>query len=149
MNAGAARDEDDRIRRHDRSQKIAAEILAFEIPPRGVLPGFGGAPSLRGFDAIRIDDGDLRSTIHKIVKGLAYRLDGMLLDGGFRLHCSFVNASGNSSIDGILSQFGTAYEWGPGVRVQYVAAANRSGAISKVELWEKLRFYAVVQKLLV
>jgi hypothetical protein len=149
-NALLAKNEKDKDQRQARREKLLRELITFEaIPSPGVLPGFGGQPGIQGYTAVRIPDDELRALVMKIVKGLAYKLEGQILDGAFEMRCYPYEGTGYSEINDILRSSGRIYHWGRGLMLSCVGTENDPArSLSKIEFWQRFKIYVVVRRLI-
>jgi len=149
MDVRAGRDDRDAAARACRLSKIRADMHTFDQPPNeGVLPGLGPIPGLKyeKYVGVLVPQDDLRCIVLKIVRGLALRLDGVYLDGDLEIHCYPFEGDGEPWINDVLSRFGSAYEWGDGIKVVRAAVeGDPRASLTRVEFWQRFKFYGIVR----
>ena len=84
----------------------------------------------------------------KLVRGLTYAVDGRFIEKDHKVEVFFLRDDAAAPIVAQLQQHGTVYEREPGIRIIRVAPHDMpTSAQFIIEIWGRLRMYAVVQPL--
>jgi hypothetical protein len=138
----------DSAARKAKGRKVLSEALHGKaIPTSGVFPGFERTDDWGSEEpvAIPVNAAGLRQLTDKIVRGITYIEDELLIRPPHRVNM-FVFAPENAArVQAVLQKFGTLLERGPGIAV-WRAVAPEDGVTSlfALEIWGRLRLYATV-----
>jgi hypothetical protein len=142
-----ARNERDRRIREGKRKKLLEEAMHFDkIPEEGFLPHFGPLPWLKyhGYHAFLISEGNLRQYAEKLIRGMSMILDGILLDDGYQFDLHVIRESGDREILESFEGRSKVYHRGLGFIVRRMTREDCKAWIYAFEIWERLKFYAVV-----
>lgn len=141
-----AKNKKDRRHRQAKRERIYKDLLQFEqLPPYGILPGFGPKPTQKRFLGITVPEQSLRLLVIKVVKGMTYLLDRRLLDESYEVEYYFIKDEDAKQIVALLNKYGSKFTRGPGIAV--TMAVPHDGpkvALFLIEIWGRFKAYATV-----
>lgn len=144
-----ARNERDRQRRIAKRKKLEAETtVTTEIPATGIFPGFGPQPGVdygESYRIIQIPLSLLEPFDEKVIRGLTYKLNNVLIGPEYNIGKFHVNSTNEPFVDRLLATKGAVEYRGPGFEIRYAKSEHGSaGIMMKVIIWGQYKLYGVV-----
>lgn len=143
-----ARNEHDRKLRAAKLESIVKQLITYDSAPKeGILPNFGPLPNLKydGYGAILISEDSLVKLGQKIVRGITYLVDKSFIDDTYKINVYFVEDNKATEVVRTIEAYGATHDKGPGIIVKHVTASEgRLASLWLIEIWGKLKIYAVV-----
>jgi hypothetical protein len=147
INPAEARDEGDAAAREARAKKILGEMFTGEqIESKNVVPGLGERweRPVEQRVAVRIPDESFPAIIEKIVRGLAFREEGVFIEPPQEIECYLADEEGLDDVKGLLAEHGKEFKREPGLVIR---RANLDGGdLYEIILWDQFKTYAIVSK---
>ncbi|MCF2146138.1 HNH endonuclease [Desmonostoc muscorum LEGE 12446] len=135
-----------RIRERKR-EKIKQEIVKWEaIPPRGLHPNFQVQSNVYypEYASIPISADKLERLCHKIVRGITYFVDQTFIENNFEIQFLTVDDKAAQPILKKYQQHLNTYDR-PGIKVvRAMTSENPDAGFYAIEIWGRLKMYAVV-----
>jgi hypothetical protein len=140
-------DKDSRARQRKKEKLLACILAGDEIPEEGIYPGleerWGRArPDQR---ALVIPARCFERLAEKIVRGLAYLEEGVLIGPDYVVEHHPLTSKGVLPIEDVLAKYGVERHGGPGVQiVRAVAGEDPVASLSKITIWGEFVLYVSV-----
>ncbi len=140
----------DTRRRQAKREKILREsMLGPDIPDHGIYPGFDeawGRPRDQQL-AIPFRAEHIRRLTEKIVRGIFFIEDNMLIEPPFNIEFYALSESGAEPIKNLLDRFGKEYVREPGIVVRRaVAPEDATSSVFEIAIWGRLKMFAAVNR---
>lgn len=150
LNPALAKSERDRRHREATRKKILSQLLmGAAIPQHAVLPWFEGdrGASREQQVGIVVPEEALLRLSEKLVRGMFYIRSKEYIEETHLISTHFMHDEDAGWFAELVGRFGVEEHRGPGVRIGLAVAADdpRVG-MAKIELWGRVRIYAVIQK---
>jgi hypothetical protein len=138
----------DRLARRSLQQRVLKSMLhGDQIPNEGIYPGLGERWNRPREEqvALLVPAAHIRRLCEKIVRGVTYIENGMLIEPPFSVEFYALGESGAEPIKQILDRHGTVYTRGPGFEVIRVVPHDESRAsMFKITVFGEFVMYAFV-----
>lgn len=140
-------DKDSRARQRKKEKLLASILSGEEIPEKGIYPGLGerwgrARPDQR---AIVVPARYFERLAEKIVRGLAYLEEGVLIGPDYSVEHHPLTLEGVQPIEDALARYGVERHGGPGVQiVRAVAGEDPVASLSKITIWGEFVLYVSV-----
>lgn len=142
------RDQRDQQRREQKQRKVLGDTVTFEqLPDHGVFPNFGPLHPLgpEGYTGVPLPKSQLERLTEKIVRGVAFVTDGILIEGQYEINVYILGEDGAQPIVEMIDKFGEQLHRGPGLLVKRaVMSQDRRTGFYVVEIWGRVKLYASV-----
>lgn len=149
INPAAARNDKDSQHRLQRKLKTIKELIPTEkIRQEAIFPGFNKTEEaiLTNLPGVLVPEDGLTMLGEKLVRGLTYILDNMLIESDHVVHVLFLHPPDDQPLIDLLNKFGGEYRCGPGIRIRRgITADDPICGVYEVEIWGKLKMYATVE----
>lgn len=145
IDPSAGRDGKDKKRRAQRRMRVLSQLMMPEhIPDHAVLPNFG-RPNDSETGGIRIKARYLEKLCEKLVRGITYLEDQVLIREPYRVHFFVMHDQQAEPIVAACRKHGKLYAREPGIEI-YRAVMPEDGisSVYAVTIWKRLKMYAVV-----
>lgn len=144
-----ANNEKERQIRTARRRELLSGVKVTKEIPKGLFPGFGPVPGLDyggHYFMVPLPKAKLDEVNTKIIRGLTYKLrDGALIYPEYEINIFYVEEGKAGWVDDTLDYKAQRHIRGPGIRVFYGQSNDGNvGAMIKIVIWNKYRFYCVV-----
>lgn len=147
INPAEARDEGDAAAREARAKKILGEMFKGEqIKSRNVVPGLGerwGRPVEEQI-AIKIPAESFPAITEKIVRGLAFREEGVFIEPPLEIECHLISEEGLDDVKTLLAEHAKEFKREPGLVIR--RANFNDGDLYEITFWDQFKTYATVLK---
>jgi hypothetical protein len=147
IDPAAGRDPKDRHHRLKLRQRFIAQLRHFKVPPsQGLFPNFGTAEQdPGGYYAVLFEADRMRRFVRKIVRGVVFMEQELLIDDGYEFTVSFMENNAAEFFIKMAQDTGGVIHHDPGISVlrAYLPEDRRCG-IFAIEIWKRCRAYAVV-----
>jgi hypothetical protein len=147
INPGEARDDGDAAAREARAKKLLNEMFKGEqIKSKNVVPGLGErwGRAVEEQVAVRIPDESFPVITEKIVRGLAFREEGVFIDSPQKIECYLANEEGLDDVKKLLDDQGREFKREPGLVIR--RATLDDGDLYEITFWNQFKTYAIVSK---
>jgi hypothetical protein len=148
LDPSQGRDEKDSLARQRKKEKLLESILSgVKIPTEGIFPGLGERWGRAREDqrALYVPARYPHRLAEKIVRGLAFLNEGVLIGPEFEIEMHPVTSEGSRPIEEVLARYGARHHRGPGVDVlRAVAEQEPRASLTKITIWGELVLYATV-----
>lgn len=147
MTASAARGEKDAAARNAKARQLfsqVSKVAATGVPHHAIYPGFGPKP---GADlvALPVPKRAIVALTEKIVRGITYLQDGRFIEPPHKIDVYALTEQSAIRLKEALAKYGEVYERGPALLVERaVASSDDVSAVFRIEIWSRLRSYAIV-----
>lgn len=148
LDPSRGRDGKDSLARQRKKKELLDSILSGdEIPEEGVFPGLGErwGRSRENQRALYLPARYPHRLAEKIVRGLAYLKESVLLGPECEIEMHPLTADGAQPIEEFLARYGVRHHRGPGVDVlRAVPDEEPRASLTKITIWGELILYATV-----
>ncbi|MDI6787160.1 MAG: hypothetical protein QME51_02175 [Planctomycetota bacterium] len=137
--------------RQRKREKMIKELIKFDnLPNQGLFPNFGPQRNTYypEYLAVLMSEDNLKDFSHKLVRGLTYKINNLLIEKDYRIGIFFVHDNDAQPFVDLIKRFGCCYDIGPGFRIGYATARDDNNSrIYSIEIWGKLKIYAAVERI--
>lgn len=143
----AKNDKDRKIRERKRKVLLDSMLHGDDIPSQGIYPGLGERwdRSRANQIAITVPKRYIDRLGIKVVRGIAYIEDGILIDEGYEIEPYAVAASGAALFEETIAKYGHSLSRGPGIVVdRAIAPEDGMSSIYKLTIWGEIVIYLSV-----
>lgn len=147
IDPSAGRDGKDKKKRAKRRVRILSLLMDTDkIPDQATLPHFSRADVPSGeTGGLRIRARDLEKLCGKIVRGIVYLEDGLLIEPPYRIHFWVAHDEHAQFLIEACQKYGQVYAREPGLEL--MRAVTREDGVSSIyaiTIWKRLKMYAAV-----
>jgi hypothetical protein len=147
INPAEARDDGDAVAREARAKKLLNEMFKGEqIKSKNIVPGLGErwGRSVEEQVAIKIPDESFPAITEKIVRGLAFREEGVFIEPPQEIECHLASEEGLDDVKNLLAEHGKEFKREPGLVIR--RASLDDGDLYEITFWDQFKTYATVSK---
>lgn len=138
----------DREARQKKQEKVLRRVQKFEtLPDKGIFPNFGPthSPGPGGYIAVPLPRTQLEKLTEKIVRGIAYIEDGVVIDDSYDLDIYVVEDSGAEHFRQMIKKYGYVLNRDSAIVVhRAVVPEDPRAGIYGIEIWGQAKLYATV-----
>lgn len=138
---------DRKARERERERIINNFMYGQEIPDQGTYPALGERWGRQREDqiALTVPKRFIDRIAIKIVKGIAFIEEGVLIGEEYEIEPIAVEANGAALFEDAIAKFGHSLSRGPGIRVERaVVQEDRISSVYKITIWGELIIYVSV-----
>lgn len=143
----AGRDGKDRRKRAKRRGRILSQLMQpADIPEESVIPHFGRSDiSERETGGIAIRAAHVRRLAEKIVRGITYLEDGVIIQPPHHVHFHLLRDDDARQLVELARKFGRIHAREPGIEViRAVTPEDGVSSVYAITIWKRLKLYAFV-----
>ena len=143
-------DKDKKARAQERNQIINDFMYGNQIPKDGIYPGLGERWNRKEEDqiALTLPKKFVDLLAVKIVRGIAYIEDGMLINENYVIEPYAVTEEGAAVFNDALARYGHSLSKGLGIKVERaIAPEDGISSIYKITIWAEFIIYASVSQI--
>jgi hypothetical protein len=147
IDPSAGRDSKDKKKRAQRRLRILSQLMdADQIPEHATLPHFGRTDIPDGeTGGIRIRARYLEKFCGKIVRGISYLEDGLLIRPPYRVHFYSLHDEHAQPLVAACQRYGKVYAREPGIEIlRAVTPEDGVSSVYAITIWKRLKMYAAV-----
>jgi hypothetical protein len=148
MDPRSGRDGKDKKKRAARRARVLTQLIDREnVPWESVVPNFGPGRLDDGMTgAVRIRAEYLRRLSEKIVRGIAYLQDRIVISPPYHVRFSLLQDNDGAHIVELAKKFGVIHSREPGIEVlRAVTPEDGISSINVITIWKRLKMYALVE----
>lgn len=133
--------------RYQKREKVRRGILSgYEIPDRGVYPGFEIHPEIPKVyqGAIRISSNDLIVFTEKVIRGMTFLQDNHLISRPCSILSHAIDPQKVAPLEILFQRYGRECGFGPFFSVVRAVCDDRTTSIFRIRIWGRLVRYGYV-----
>jgi len=137
----------DRVAREKLRQRIIDEIRGFDVPPDGIMPGFGPSPYLNydSYHIVPIPKESVFAIGEKFIRGLTYVQKSAYISPPLGVRVFFAEEEDVREVSDLILRAGEVHHRGPGLVIASAFAADApTSSLWKIQAWGKWTIYGSV-----
>ena len=146
----AGRNNKDKKKRAQRRLRVRNDLIELcNVPEHAILPNFGreNISDTEETGAVTIKARYLRRFVDKIVRGICYLEDSMLIEEPYHIHCYIMHNESAKHFSDLANRYGKIFAREPGIEVcRAVTPEDGITSLYAITIWERLRMYAVIDQ---
>src|SRR5690606_6710615 len=147
IDPASGRDGKDRKKRANRRARILSQVIdRADVPLESVIPHFGPSDiSDSETGGITMRGTYLRRLCEKIVRGITYLEDGLIIQPPYYVHFYLLRDDDAQPLVDLAKKFGVVHAREPGIEVvRAVTPEDGVSSVYAITIWNRLKFYALI-----